>query len=73
MSRSYRRNGFIKQNSSKVWKRFANKRVRRCKDVPNGMGYRKVFNSWSICDQGACQFDADSWWLRDEPWKVFNK
>lgn len=31
-------------------KRLANKRVRRTKDVPNGSAYKKLFESWDICD-----------------------
>ncbi|MBE1444768.1 hypothetical protein [Paenibacillus sp. OAS669] len=32
-------------------KRQANKAVRRyTNDLPNGKGYRKVYNPWNICD-----------------------
>jgi hypothetical protein len=31
-------------------KKFANKRVRRTWDIPDGMAYKKLFCSYEICD-----------------------
>ena len=35
---------------SRSAKRFANKKVRHARGVPNGGAYKKVFCSWDICD-----------------------
>ena len=51
MSRSYRHQGWIQdQSCKKAGKRFANKRVRRTPDVPSGMAYKRVFCSYDIAD-----------------------
>jgi hypothetical protein len=53
MSRSYREPWFVDNygSSYKKWvKRQASKTVRRAKDVPEGNAYRKLFDSWNICD-----------------------
>lgn len=52
MSRSYKK-PYIKDNgrSKKEAKRFANKVVRKYKDIiPNGKSYRKLYCSYNICD-----------------------
>jgi len=49
MSRSFRKNPIIK-DSSKWAKQHANKVVRRTQDVSGGKNYKKVFESWDICD-----------------------
>lgn len=41
---------FVDRSSKKLGKRLASRAVRRAKDVPNGKGYRKYFESWNICD-----------------------
>ena len=49
MSRSHRKvYGYCDRNP--YAKRLANKRVRRTKHLPNGKLYKKVFDSWDICD-----------------------
>jgi hypothetical protein len=52
VSRSYRKpiatEGYGSKDK-KQRKRLANKRARRV-DVANGRAYRKVSNSWDICD-----------------------
>lgn len=54
MSRSYRKNWILTDNSGspyKKWaKRQANKCVRRTKKVQDGCWYRKLYESWNICD-----------------------
>lgn len=53
MSRSYRKPWFVDGYGSKrkKWqKRYANKRVRKTLDVPNGKAYRKITNPWDIVD-----------------------
>lgn len=50
MSRSYKKHPRVKDKNSKGMKRYANKKVRRTKDIPNGKAYRKVFESWNISD-----------------------
>jgi len=50
MSRSYKKNPYIKDGSAKA-KRFANKKVRRYKeDIPDGKFYRKIFDPYNISD-----------------------
>lgn len=49
MSRSFKKTPIVKDNS-KGEKNFANRKVRRSKDVPNGKGYRKFYNPYDICD-----------------------
>lgn len=52
MSRSYKKNPVSKDSStySKFCKKKSNKRVRRIPDIPNGNSYKKVWDSWDICD-----------------------
>lgn len=51
MSRSYKKHFRCKQKNSKIEKKRANKKVRHFKsDLPNGKAYRKLFESWDICD-----------------------
>ena len=50
MSRSYKHTDFVKDSNKKFMKRFANKKVRHSKNVPNGGAYKKVFCSWEISD-----------------------
>ena len=52
MSRSYKHNPFstVRASNAKYWKRLANHKVRRCKEIPKGNGYRKIYESWNICD-----------------------
>lgn len=50
MSRSYKKHSFCKDSSTKKMKKYANKKVRHTKDIPNGKAYRKVFPSWDISD-----------------------
>lgn len=69
MSRSYRKNMWIKDNNSArgKLKRLANKRVRQMDDVADGMDYKKYYNSYDICDyKFSCTFEEFlSWgWVR---------
>ena len=52
MSRSYKKFPFCKcENSCKSGKKFANKKVRRHKkEISNGRSYKKLYESWDICD-----------------------
>jgi len=52
MSRSYKKNpGWAgKSRWAKIDKRFANKSVRNTEEVPNGKGYRKIYDSYNIRD-----------------------
>lgn len=52
MSRSVKKTPFCKCERTCKWgKRNANRRVRRYKDsIPNGKWYKKIYNSWDICD-----------------------
>lgn len=54
MSRSYRKTPIYKEgygsNRVKVMKQVANRKVRKCKDVPNYKAFKKYFTSWEIHD-----------------------
>lgn len=50
MSRSYKRTAGWKDRAGKYMKKFANKKVRNTKIIPNGMFYKKLFESWNISD-----------------------
>lgn len=52
MSRSYRKFPLCKCERSCKWgKKQANKRVRRYKgEISNGRNYKKLYESWEICD-----------------------
>ena len=48
MSRSYKKHPRVKDSANKFMKKYANKKVRRTKDIPSGKAYKKVFESWDI-------------------------
>ena len=50
MSRSYKKHHRVKDPAGKHMKRYANKKVRRTNNVPNGKAYKKFFESWDISD-----------------------
>lgn len=50
MSRSFRKHPRAKDPADKDMKKYANKRVRRTKNIPNGKAYKKVFESYDISD-----------------------
>jgi len=53
MSRSYREPWLVEGygTKGKKWrKRYANKRVRQTKHVPDYKAYRKLTDPWEICD-----------------------
>lgn len=53
MSRSYKKHPWVTDHhvkTTKEKKKFANKKVRRREDLPNGSAYKKVSESWDICD-----------------------
>ena len=50
MSRSYKRFIVCKDQNSKFGKRQASRAVRRSRNVPNGMKFKRFYCSWNICD-----------------------
>lgn len=38
------------RNGQKIPKRFSNKVIRHCEDIPNGKAYKKYYCSWNIHD-----------------------
>ena len=50
MSRSFKKHPVLQCCKAQGEKHFANKRVRRTRGIPNGKAYRKVYNSYDICD-----------------------
>ena len=54
MSRSWKKNGYVKDGEGSKWKkkakRHANRRVRSEDDVADGGSFKKVSESWDICD-----------------------
>ena len=78
MSRSYKKASVYtdySRKTTKYWKRQANHKVRRSKDVFNNKSYRKAYNSWRIHDYVTrwTKADAIAWyekhkgqnWFRD--------
>lgn len=49
MSRSRKKVAVWKDKNSRYSKRQANKKARRS-DIPSGGAFKKVFQSWDICD-----------------------
>lgn len=76
MSRSYRKHFITDQSynskTPKFFKKQANRKIRRTKDVPDGNRYKRYYDSWSICDYKSL-IDPEAWWMKDEPWKVISK
>ena len=65
MSRSYKKHNRAKDPAGKDMKKFANKKVRHTKNIPNGKAYKKVFESWDISDY--------NWiWTKEEAIKEYN-
>lgn len=63
MSRSYKKVPIIKiaPKDGTEEKKFANKKVRRCKEtIPNGKAYRKLFQSWDIHDY-VCRYTYEDY------------
>ena len=64
MSRSYKKNSIIKENSrgsNKLRKRIANKAVRRHKgELNDGAQYKKIYNSYNISDY-SFSYTWDEW------------
>ena len=50
MSRSRKKTAVWKQENDGFFKRWANVVVRHREDVSNGCEYKKLFETWSICD-----------------------
>ncbi len=64
MSRSYRKPYWVDTYGSpakKYFKRLANKRVRKSKNVPDGKAYRKFYDPWNIVDW-CCYDDCSPKW-----------
>lgn len=70
MSRSYKKSRYCKESHrpgvGPKLKRFANKKVRRFADFDvNGSAYKKIEESWGICDwKWYVKEDKDSEFLR---------
>ena len=70
MSRSYKKNvvwtqGQSRSKNRKWWKREANKKVRKYKSIPNGKSYKRIYDSWNICD-----WKFGSWTNSDIRWLI---
>ena len=68
MSKSYKKFPRVKcEKSCKIGKHFANKKVRAYlktgKDISNGKGYKKIFDSAEICDYAFTEFEE--WIIQD--------
>lgn len=54
MSRSWKKNGYVKDGEGSKWKkkakRYANRRVRLEDEIADGSSFKKVSESWDICD-----------------------
>lgn len=77
MSRSYRAAWITDSYKGSKTKQFqknqANRRIRRTKkDVPDGMAYKKFFESYKICDY-RYPIDLNDDWYKKEFWKYIRK
>ena len=63
MARSYQKVPGWTNNGphTRYAKRQANKRVRHTWDIPNGTGYRRVFNTWDIHDFKQLEYHPESY------------
>ncbi len=50
MSRSRKKTAIFKQKNDKWYKRHSNKKIRKTRDIPSGGAFRRVVNSYDICD-----------------------
>ena len=50
MSRSRKKTAIFKQKNDKWYKRQSNKKIRKTRDIPSGGAFRRVVNSYDICD-----------------------
>ena len=75
MSRSYKKIGHCKyERSCKKGKQFANRRLRRKGinfEIPNGNAYKKLNESWDICDYKCIETwkQYEAWWNRSRWWR----
>jgi hypothetical protein len=72
MSRSYKKVfGYVDRNP---WsKKQANKKVRRTENISSGGSYKKVHESYDICDYTFIYFNKSDVNKRDKPWKYYSK
>ena len=74
MSRSFKRIGHCKsEKSCKKGKQFANRRLRRKGidyEIPNGKAYKRLNESWDICDYHCLMSwkDYEAWCARPRWW-----
>lgn len=63
MSRSRKKSFILKDQppGKRHMKRQANRRVRHAKDIPDGKSYKRLYESWDICDY-ACELDKPDEW-----------
>ena len=75
MSRSFKKIGHCKcERSCKKGKQFVNRRLRRKGinfEIPNGKAYKKLNESWDICDYKCIETweQYKSWWSRPRWWQ----
>jgi len=54
MSRSYKKTPYYGLRKDQFYKRYSNKKIRQWhrqhKDIPDGNAFRKLVDSWNICD-----------------------
>lgn len=67
MSRSKKRISIFTDSHAKTnkwFKRLANKKVRKSEIIADGKQYRKVYNSYNICDWKFFQEKGSEWYNR---------
>ena len=65
MSKSYKFPMYKLKNDT-FFKRLANSEVRKHAVLPNGKSYKKVFNSWDICDYKSYPSTQGTRWMTEE-------
>jgi hypothetical protein len=74
MSRSYKRTPGYTCGYGGMYRRFAkrlaNKRVRKNNDISNGSSFRKLYESWDICDYRFLYFSRRE--IEKSIWRLAN-
>lgn len=77
MSRSFRKpwvtDGYKGSNRRQFFKRRSNKVIRKTENIPDGKAFKRVINSWDICDYRWYESPTSMsrWSLK--PWKYNRK
>lgn len=76
MSRSYRKSfitdGYKGSKRRQYFKKYANHVIRKTDDIANGSAFKKVSDTWDICDY-RWYFNPAEKFYKDKPWRYLRK